>query len=97
MYTDQNAWLQCLLGIVSGTGRVAGSLPRQGNGRRPAPPEIDPFVATLLGVLSLRGEIDAAARESKPRRTPATTTRAHPPEDGRRSSKLPRKPGDLMR
>ena len=66
-YADQNAWLQCLLGIVSKTGRLAGSLPRPGGGRRsPAPADIDPFVAALLGVLSLRAEIDAAARQSTP-------------------------------
>jgi hypothetical protein len=97
-YADQNGWLQCLLGIVSETGRLAGSLPRPGGGRSsPAPPEIDPFVAALLGVLSLRAEIDAAARESTPRRTLATTTRVHPRVDRRHSSRLPRRPGDFMR
>jgi hypothetical protein len=96
-YADQNAWLQCLLGIISKTGRLAASLPRPDSGSRSAAPEIDPFVAALLGVLSLRAKIDAAARESTPRRTLEMSTRAHPPVDGRRSSRLPRNPGDLMR
>ena len=95
-YIDHNAWVQCLLGIVSGTSRLAGSLPRQRSGRRSAPPEIDPFVATLLGVLSLRVEIEAAAHESKPRRRVATT-RALSLVNSRRSSRLPRRPGDFMR
>jgi hypothetical protein len=94
-YIDQNAWLQCLLGIVSGTDRLAGSLRRQGSGRGTAPPEIDPFVATLLGILSLRAEIETAAHESKPRGR--TATREHATVRGRRSSRLPRRPGDFMR
>jgi hypothetical protein len=96
-YADQNSWLQCLLAIVSGTDRLARSLPRQGRGRVSAPPEIDPLVATLLGVLSLRAEIGAAAHESTPRRMIAPTTRAHPPVNSRRSSRLPRRPADFLR
>jgi hypothetical protein len=97
-YADQNAWLQCLLGIVCETGRLAGSLPHPVGGRRStATRDIDPLVAALLGVLSLRAEIKAAARESTPRQTLATTTRSHPPVDRRRSGRLPRRPGDFMR
>lgn len=94
-YTDQNIWLQCLLGIVSGTGRLARSLPRPGGDRRSAPPDIDPFVAALLGVLSLHAEIDAAAHESTQHRALAETARLRPA--GRRARRLPGKPGDLMR
>jgi hypothetical protein len=94
-YTDQNVWLQCLLGIVSETGRLARSLPRPRRDRSSTPREIDPFVAALLGVLSLRAEIGAAARESTPPRALAETARLS--DRGRRSRRLPGKPGDLMR
>jgi hypothetical protein len=93
---DQNAWLQCLLGIVSETSRLAGSLTHASAGRTLAPQPIDPFVAALLGVLSLRAEIDAAAHEST-ERSPVDTTLAHPHVNGRRSRRLPGKPGELMR
>ena len=94
-YSDQNLWLQCLLGMVSETGRLARSLPRPRRNRRSTRQEIDPFVAALLGVLSLRAEIGAAAREWTPPRPRAAAARLR--VRGRRPRRSSGTPSDLMR
>lgn len=96
-YAEQNLWLQVLLGVVSETGQVARALPGPDARLRSARPQIDLFVAALLGAVSLRAQLHAAADESAEPRWPRAADLADSSAHGRRPGTLPVKPGDLMR
>ena len=89
-FSEQNLLLQVLLGVLSETERVERLLPRPAaasSAPRVAAPTIDPFVAALLGVVSLRQQLRGAVTEEAARRPTRDRDR------GRRDVASPSSPG----
>jgi hypothetical protein len=77
-FSEQNLLLQMLLGILAGTERIARLLPAPAarGGRLAADRAIDPFLAALLGIVSIRLQVQQAVRETaRPR---VSTRRSRP-------------------